>query len=228
MGRVKCEMCGGGVAAPERVKRRENVVSYVDGPQGIWGWNTIPILNLILLMCGALFTGVTSQIPVISNGTMRALLTSGLESYNLPLACLIMLELGFNIALVTLAASALLLVARRSASYPGMASAVFWISAVGAVVDILAARALNVELDGSAVGGMFRGVVFAMIWSTYFCKSVRIRNTFVNAKADIRKVAMVTVGVIVLTALLCWVGMSSCPIPQTIEEEDTEVSSCGP
>lgn len=181
----------------------------VTGPKGIWGWNTIPILNLITLAGGAFYMAATQHFPAFFNGTMWAFWTKGCEAYNARLGCFIAIELAYNLFLATVAICALVLVAKRSATYPGLTTKLFWISAVGAGLDLGAARYFNIEITAKEAQEVFRGTVFAMIWMAYFSKSVRIKNTFVNASVKLRKVFAVAAVVIAVSALFCWIGMRS-------------------
>lgn len=179
------------------------------GPQGIWGWNTIPILNLIVLAGSAFYMVATQHFPAFFNGTMWAFWTKGSEAYNVPLGCFIAIELAYNLFFATAAIYALILVAKRSATYPGLTTKLFWISAVGAGLDLGAADYFNIEITAKEAQEVFRETVFAMIWMAYFSKSVRIKNTFVNASVKLRKVFAVAAVVIATSALFCWIGMRS-------------------
>ena len=179
------------------------------GPKGIWGWNTIPILNLIALAGGAFFLAATQHFPAFFNGTMWAFWTKGCEAYNAPLGYFIATELAYNLFLATAAIYALILVARRSVTYPRWTTKLFWISAVGAGIDLGVAHYFNIEITAKEKQEVFRGTVFALIWMAYFSKSVRIKNTFVNASVKLRKVFATAAVVIAVSALFCWIGMRS-------------------
>ena len=190
------------------------------GPKGIWGWNTIPILNLVAIVGGAFYMVATLHFPLFFNGTMWAFWTKECEAYNLSLGCFIAIELACNLFMATVAVYALILVAKRSATYPSLTTKLFWISAIGVIIDLAVARHFNLEVSAKEAQEAFRGTVFAMIWMAYFSRSVRIKNTFVNAPMRLRKVFVASAIVMAVSALFCWIGMHS-NAPQASENPVT-------
>ena len=161
-------------------------------PRGIWGWNTIPILNLVAIVVSTFFAATTYYFPMFFNGC---------KSFG----CFVAIELAFNLFIATVAVYALILVAKRSMTYPSLTTKLFWICAVGNIVNLIVARHFNVEISTSEALGMIRGTAFAMIWMAYFSGSARIKNTFVNAPMPLRKVFVTSAIVIAFSALFCWI-----------------------
>jgi len=180
------------------------------GPKGIWGWNTIPILNLVMIagQCGLMM--VQNHFPLFFDGTMWALWNPGHEAYNVSLGCMIVLEVAYNLFVATAAVYALVLVFRRSATYPKFTAKLFWFTAVCCILDYVAVSHFQIEITPKEIQQSVRGLVFALIWTAYFRKSVRIRNTFVNAPANLRKLFVAAAIVIALGALACGYGMFNC------------------
>ena len=179
------------------------------GCVGIWGWNTIPVLNLIAVIGGGLYMAATQHFPAFFNGLMWAFWTKGCEAYNFPMGVFIAIELAFNLGLATFAFYALILLAKRSVSYPKLTTRIFWTAAVAAGLDFIVARHFQIEVTAREKQEMFRGAIFAMIWMSYFAKSERIKNTFVNARAKLRRGWLAVSIVLAVSALFCWIGMRS-------------------
>lgn len=198
------------------------------GPKGIWGWNTIPILNLIAMAGMAFYASFSQGFPLFLNGTMWAFWTKGCEAYNPNLGLLISAELAFQLVLATVSVYALILVAKRSSSYPGLTFVLFCTAAIGGVVELIIMHNLNLETTSEQVMDACRTAGFAVIWRTYFSMSMRIKNTFVNASASWRKICCAVFIVLAVSALFCLVGMrSNVPAQRSVTSNAYAVDETG-
>ena len=152
----------------------------VSGPKGIWGWNTIPILNLAFCVVSSLYFALMVHIPPFFNGSMSGLLSSHSETYNPMLAILVCVEVVVYFVMVAFSVYALGLVWRRSVRYPKIAKRFFWGVAIFTALDNIAAMLVGVNVDPSVARRVIGSVMFAWIWASYYAKSLRIKNTFVN------------------------------------------------
>lgn len=148
-------------------------------PVGIGGWLILPIIGLIVTPVRGLFH-LASYTDLF--GTM-AQLTGGQAAF-------IIVEFIGNIAvLLVLPVILLVLLARKSVSFPRLY--VVWAAAGLAFItldiiaaqfffgDILAASG-QALLDEETLGELVRSVVTAAIWIPYMRLSRRVANTFVN------------------------------------------------
>lgn len=177
------------------------------GPKGIWGWNTIPMLNLLLIaiMC---FRTVVEETLLFFNGSMWAILTESCEAYNPLLGVLVVVECACGLVVGILCIYALILAGRRSSSYPRLAGILFWVSAIWGLIDNVAvAHIANLAVAKDKITGIIRGFVFAVIWPSYFMQSVRIKNTFVNASANWRRIRNVIGWFLGVILIVFYLGM---------------------
>lgn len=189
------------------------------GPVGIWGWNTIPMLNLLWLAALCLFVSARDDLPLFFNGTMCALLTKECEAYNPILCVFIAIEVACLITLGILCIYVLVLAKRRSSSYPRLATILFWVYAIWGLVDSTVANQINPEDCSVDIIEITRGFVFAAIWTSYFMQSVRIKNTFVSIPAKWRRIRNVIGCVLGATLIVCLLGME---VNNPFEDEETE------
>ena len=155
------------------------------GPSGIGGWLILPIIGFVGTIAA---TGYNLAQVVRTAGELMAVLedpTIGLMAVKIPAV----LSVVLGMLVVLSAAYCLYLIAARRRAIIAFATAHYLILAAASLVDnawlgtTLAAPELNME-------DLLRVIVVTMIWTAYFHKSKRVRNTFVKG-AGANKVAAV-------------------------------------
>jgi len=176
---------------PESVFTDSDPASISDvGPKGIWGWNTIPLLNVFAMVLLGAWGIWHEYAPIFFNGVASALSTPGNDAYNPPLLNLIIFETVGNFAIVAFSLIVLISLFKRNKSYPKLCTILFWLAVVLEGVDAVAAVFQGVKLDEGSIRDLFRALVFAVIWTKYFKSSVRIANTFTQ-RESIKKPAVI-------------------------------------
>ena len=155
----------------------------VVGPKGIWGWNTIPLLNVFAIVLIGVWVIWHEHAPIFFNGVAAALSTSGNEAYNPPLLNLIIFETVGNFSIVAFSLIVLINLFKRNKSYPKLCTMLFWSLVLFKGVDIASVVSQGGKLEDSSIRDLFCDFVFAVIWMKYFKSSVRIANTFTQAES---------------------------------------------
>ena len=171
----------------------------VVGPKGIWGWNIIPMLNVLAMVLLGAWGIWHEYTPIFFNGTAAALSTPGNEAYNPPLLNLIVFETVGNFAIVAFSLMVLICLFKRDKRYPKLCAVLFWSAALFEGIDIAAAAFQEVKLEESSPRDLLRSLVFAVIWMKYFKSSVRIANTFTGS-SSVKKPAVIVLVLWCLTA----------------------------
>ena len=188
---TKCETKDGSCPEPGSVG--------VVGPKGIWGWNTIPMLNVLAMVLLGAWGIWHEYTPIFFNGTATALSTPGNEAYNPPLLNLIIFETAGNFVLVAFSLMVLICLFKQDKRYPKLCTVLFWSAALFEGIDIAAATFQEVKLEESSPRDLLRVIVFAVIWMAYFKSSVRIANTF-TGNSSVKKPAVIVLVLWCLTA----------------------------
>lgn len=163
----------------------------VVGPKGIWGWNTIPMLNVLAMVLLGAWGIWHEYTPIFFNGAATALSTPGNEAYNPPLLNLIIFETVGNFALVAFSLMVLIFLFRRNKRYPKLCTILFWSAVLFEGIDVSAAIFQGVKIAESSTRDLLRSFVFAVIWMKYFKSSVRIANTF-TVGSSVKRPALMT------------------------------------
>ncbi len=150
-----------------------------DGPVGIGGWLILPILGLV----------VTPLRGVFHLASYGELLESMNQLTSGQIAFIVVEFIGNVVVLLVLPIVLLVLLFRKSASFPrwfvvwaavGLAFIILDIAAAQVFFgDVLAATG-QALLDADTMRELVRSIVLAVIWIPYVRISRRVANTFVN------------------------------------------------
>ena len=195
-----CPACGGTVGKAEHNDERR-----IKSPKGIWGWNTIPVLNVVALVLIGVWGMWHEYAPVYFNGVAAALSTPGNEAYNPPLLNLMIFETVSNFVLVASGLIVLVSLVKRNERYPRLCTILLWMAALFECADLVAAVLQGVKLEENFAKDLIRSFVFAVIWMKYFKSSVRIANTFTE-RTSVKKSAVV----VLIFWCLSTVGFFGC------------------
>jgi len=147
------------------------------GPRGIGGWLLLPAFGLCVSPVRHIVDMFHLIKPISESGVWSALTTPGSEQYNPLWAPLLFFELVTNLGMLAFTLRVCWLFFHRSRTVPRLMVA--WLIA-GALLPVLDQILTSLiprasQTSGATVG---RGVASALIWCTYFLKSVRVKNTF--------------------------------------------------
>ena len=210
-----CPNCGGLVldndgtlksSSADTSPTSEQGTAMSDELKGIWGLNTFPLLILlwIAIACGYY---------VASNWAYWFdVLTKGCDADRMQITAVAVsiLVLATNLIWGILSTYALVLAVRRSSSYPKLTIALFWAIALIRLYDVKLLGLVAFMPSSGLKGGHYavRAIIetcFALFWTLYFKKAVRISNTFVNAPANwrcIRRIIGWTLGALFALLIL--------------------------
>lgn len=162
----------------KNVELNDNIDVNV-GIKGLGGW-------LILVGIGY-FIGIIRQgilvkqaFDVYHNGTMKMLSNPQHPQYNSKLFWLVNMELIGSIVIIIVLVGALILFFSKKKIFPKYAIIFIVFSNLYLLLDIFMVDAIGLAVSADDISGATQGFISAAIWITYFIKSERVKNTFVN------------------------------------------------
>jgi hypothetical protein len=169
------EVTGG----PQAVPPSNSIPAAPDGPSGIGGWLILPAIGLVLAVYAR-----ASSLVALAHPTMKVFTENWLGTGRVKYAAVIlgrdvvnMFLLGFTIYVVAL-------FFRKKRALPKACVILLWAGAVCALGNY-ALHAISGELPrdimlraGFSIGAAL-AIAIAVIWTAYFMKSARVKNTFV-------------------------------------------------
>ena len=153
------------------------------GPEGIGGWLILPMLGLIFSPIASLVGLMTQNIPAFTEGHFARLTNPASPNYHPLWAPLLILEPIGTITIGVMAVFGLVLMFRKSRSFPRFMIILYSVTMAYAIVDSLLAYQIPlVVAQGSPqlLGQVARACLVAAIWIPYMRVSKRVKNTFVN------------------------------------------------
>lgn len=166
---------------PSELTSVESIVDAEEpkGPVGIWGWNTIPLLNLAGIVIMTVIQFFKLYLPLIENGAMQNCISGwGNGILNQQEALCVFLESVGTILIAVFAIRVIELAFARRRLYPKACTWLFVMNALLSIIGLVFAAHLGYSAEGGDVKTAVRGLMFAIIWGMYFAKSERIKNTF--------------------------------------------------
>lgn len=152
--------------------------------QGIGGWLILPAIGVVvtpLMVLAELVAGL----EVYSLATWTLLTTAGSDQYHPLWEPLLLFALAANLGILVLSCLVLVLFFQRRRSAPKLYIAMICGSALVVLIDHLGARqipAAAAEITPKEVVEVGRAIVSAILWSSYFLVSKRVRSTFIRAR----------------------------------------------
>jgi hypothetical protein len=157
-------------------------------PVGIGGWLVLPLIGLGLSVPTLLYSLWVDVLPYFGEPLWSDLRTPTSPVYSWYWAPYAIISAVLSVALAACAVVLIVLFVQRRRSLPLLISLFYLAAAVPAAFDLLSLWYLSAQvpvlnetgLVQSAVGSIARSLIVAVIWITYFRKSLRVRNTFVR------------------------------------------------
>jgi hypothetical protein len=148
-------------------------------PRGIAGWLILPVLATILsplyMVYGAL--QLTAAFSRAGGGTLTGILNSPNQSIKL----YVLLELGFNIAMLAGWIIAIVYAFRHKKAYPKLFVFLTVLTLIGTLIDLyVSTEIFNVPFDDNDAKNIARPFLTLIVWGPYMFLSRRVRNTFVK------------------------------------------------
>jgi len=156
----------------------ENDVSK-EGLNGLGGWLIFIIFGFIASIIQN-FMSMKSIIELYKTGIIKSLLDSQHEYYNVKLFYLVNFELvGVSFAIIATVA-ALVMYFKKKSLFPKFAIGIILYSLIYSFLDLSFCYLIDLGVSSNIIE-QFVGAIFGgCIKITYFLKSVRVKNTFVN------------------------------------------------
>jgi len=175
--------------SPEFTVETSSSSEYVSKPKkeptGIGGWLILPMLGLFLTPVFSLIS-IAQILPFFSDGTWEALTDPASPDY-LPLFGMTLLfELFFSIGFIGYAIIALILLFKKHYLFPKIMIAVYLINVFYMITDHILVNMIAPE-DPEPITDVAKSIIAALIWCSYFTKSVRVKNTFVNGRKELEE-----------------------------------------
>lgn len=168
----------------ETVRERKLAEMQIDPRySGIGGW-------LILVMIGLFGTPVrvsllifNDLLPIFTDGTLQLLITPETEFYHPLWLPLLLYEVFSNAFFAVFAIVLLVHFFRRKKTLPKLIIIYFAANILMLVIDEIMGSFIPFITAQSETGSyteLMRSIVSGAIWIPYFCKSVRVKSTFVR------------------------------------------------
>ncbi len=144
---------------------------------GIGGWLVLPLLAFFI-------TPINVAVALLTTGYFDSAIWNAYQgtAYDLPFRFFMTFELTGNIILGGVSVICAVFMTKRKVLLPGLAIGFFLFNFIFLLIDFLSL--LMIQQDGSlystALWGLVRAFVFAVVWVPYFFLSKRVKETFVN------------------------------------------------
>lgn len=160
-----------------------------DGPSGIGGWLILPIIGLILTVA------LTAVNLVVTVPTFTPEVLANLYETRPGLLLFAVLSLAMGLGILVFALRCLSLIFHKSPKVPATMQVFYATMIAVAVVELVGMmghpRIYSDVEQGQAIRDVVRSAIGAAIWIPYFRVSKRVRNTFVDADAERRRMGEV-------------------------------------
>jgi hypothetical protein len=153
-------------------------------PTGIGGWLILPILGFVVVF----FSILKNILSIFESQNLNGLVLIFNTASNDPLAALkLPLALSFLSGCLVIASAAycLYLVFSKNQNIIKFATVHYIILACAGIIELWAgivseSTLPNSPLDKSAIKDAFQGVIYGIVWISYFKISKRVKNTFIK------------------------------------------------
>lgn len=150
--------------------------------QGIRGWLILPAIGVTLQPVRILID-FSQTLSAYSTDTWAALTTPGGQSYHPAWAPLLLGELGFNLAMIVFSLLLVIMFYQKRRIVPRFYISLAIAGILIQLVDLTAAEQMPITMDQDHSKDwkkLFRSVLQAMIWGSYFLVSKRVKSTFLE------------------------------------------------
>ncbi len=160
-------------------KKNNNEVS------GIGGWLILPLLGLLFTPVKIGYLMSTLFVPVFTEGYWEVLTSPESEAYHALWGPLIIFELVGNLFFLCFSIYLIVLFFRKNYLLPKLYIAFLISNVVFLTIDYFVSDlipAVAMEDSSESMKELVQTIAAACIWTPYFLKSRRVKNTFVKGK----------------------------------------------
>ncbi|MBY0572531.1 MAG: DUF3857 domain-containing protein [Undibacterium sp.] len=154
-----------------------------NSPTGINGWLIFPMLGIVVTPCRILFA--LSDCGIYSAQSWTSITSVGNENYYALQAPFLLFELAGNLASLVFSALLLPLFFQKRTTLPRAYVGIFGIIFAFQLIDLIIGTAVQ-SMDSGVLKdewiSWIRSLVSYLLWSWYFMKSVRVKNTFIRKR----------------------------------------------
>lgn len=154
--------------------------------QGLGGWLILPTIGVVLTPV-LITIDLVSTLEAYSLSTWTSLTTPGGEYYHALWEPLLLFELAANLGMMVLSVLVLVVYFQRRRHAPMLYIAMICSSAAIQLIDYGAAHMIPTAAEATTteeVAAMVRAVFGAIIWTSYFLVSKRVKSTFIRARRN--------------------------------------------
>lgn len=156
-----------------------------DGPKGLGGWLILPMIGLVLSPFRMGIQFFNDLWPVFDAAVWRQLNDASLPGHRPMLPTLIVVEVIVNIAMFAFTVALIWFFFNKSRRTPRLYVVWLAVLVVIQVIDSALVSSLGMPVDGDSMRDLIRSGITAAIWIPYFLTSKRVKNTFVEPRADV-------------------------------------------
>ncbi len=153
-------------------------------PVGLGGWLVLPAIGLVVSPIIFTVSLFGESAAAFDHEVWAALTTPGLETTNVPLAVLILVEVLADAALISLSLWCLVMFFRCDRVLPTLMRVYIVYALLYTIGDTVGLDVMDLFDDEvervTAHAEIFRQAIYTAVWLPYFCVSKRVRNTFVR------------------------------------------------
>jgi membrane-bound metal-dependent hydrolase YbcI (DUF457 family) len=149
------------------------------GIKGLGGWLILVGLGYFvgIIRCSIL---VKQILDLYSDGSMGILSNPQNDNYDSLLYLLINFELIANIVFIIALVGALFFFFLKKKIFPKYAIMFIVVTNLFALLDMFMGKGIGLEVLSTERSKLIGGLIGVVIWISYFIKSERVKNTFVN------------------------------------------------
>lgn len=145
----------------------------------IGGWLFLVIFGWVVSLV-RYFSFMFDIYKMYEDGIFEVLRDINSDYYNPNLVPLIELEFIVYLICVIAIIYGLVLMFKKKKSYPNYAIGFIILVQLFSVIDLILGSTVGVKITSESVGQVVGSIFGAIIWISYFKKSVRVKQTFIN------------------------------------------------
>ena len=150
----------------------------VSGPSGLGGWLILLFINLLVSLLFGFFWLKRDYLSLFVDGTWTQVSDPASPHYDFFLSIIVLWEMVFELALITMLGVLIVLFFRKSFLFPKV---LVWTLVASIIFSISDSITLSILYGENYFGGLTE-ILRAIIWIAYVSSSRRVKNTFTQGR----------------------------------------------